>query len=759
MPDTWLILLTTTFAGALAVAVLATGRIVVGRRWQATLITYRLTFSRGLAPDAVTRLIVALSGLAVEQAQRGLRYRGVVFETVATGDGISHELAVAESDLPTVLAALRAHVPEVLAERVESRHSARLQVGVSLGMTSRWHELDATDPAAVSRGMLSTLQPLTRGERLVMQWIVSPDATSARAVAPSTPHARGRGGVLRALTVGRPVTPDAVRQMRRKQLTPLFAVTGRVAADAATTTRATSLVSRAVSSLHTTGSATTHLVRRAWPLGWTGRDALQRRPQLWDPPLLLNATELTALIGWPVGEMSLPGLRLGSTRRPPVPAAIPRRGRMLAVARTTDELRPLALAPADTSMNTHLIGPTGSGKSTLLLNLITQDIAAGHPVIVIDPKGDLVADVLDRVPADREADVVVLDAADDARPVGLNPLAGLGRDRELVVEQTVGTFRRIFHSSWGVRTDDILRSSLLTLTASPASTLCELPRLLSDEAFRRPLVARVSDPVALGPFWSWFDNLSQGERAQVTAPLMNKLRAVLLRSRVRNVLGQPTPTWDMGRMLSQGGILLVPLTKGALGDDAARLLGSLAVSRLWQAVQARASLPASQRPLAVAYLDEFQDFVGGASDLADVLAQARGLGLGVTLAHQHLGQLPGSIRDAVLANARSRVVFQPAAGDAHVLARSFAPHLDAVDLQHLAPYEVAMRLVVGGAVTSPVVGMTLPAPEATGSAARVREVSRARYGVDRADVERGIAERVATPARPDTRVGRREVAE
>jgi hypothetical protein len=245
-------------------------------------------------------------------------------------------------------------------------------------------------------------------------------------------------------------------------------------------------------------------------------------------------------------------------------------------------------------------------------------------------------------------------------------------------------------------------------------------------------------PVPLGPFWAWYNALSDGERLQATGPVMNKLRTFLLRRRLRNILGQAEPRFDFDQALASRNIVLVPLTKGLLGEEAAALLGSLMVTRLWQVVQARAALPAEDRPVTFAYIDEFQDYLHLPMGLEAMLTQARGLGLGLTLAHQHLGQLPASVRDAVLANARNRIIFQVAAGDAQTLARELAPDVKTTDLQNLGRFEVVARLLAGGQVMRPVTGRTLPAPEPTDVARAARQQSRARYGMDRAEVEAAI---------------------
>jgi len=463
------------------------------------------------------------------------------------------------------------------------------------------------------------------------------------------------------------------------------------------------------------------------------------------------------LAGFPGGVTAAAGLRLGTSRLLAPSPAIPSHGRVVAEANFPGAERPLALSVEDSLRHLHVIGPTGVGKSTLLLGLITQDMVAGRGVVVIDPKGDLAHDVLDRVPRRRKGDVVVLDPSDERRPVGLNLLAASAESRELVVDQLVGTLHNLYAAFWGPRTDDILRSALLTLVGRPGMTLCEVPLLLTDQAFRRQLVGQLDEPVALEPFWAWFESLSDAERAQAIGPVLNKLRAFLLRRRLRLILGQATPALDLAEVLREGRILIVPLAKGALGEEAAALLGSLLVARLWQTVTARGAAPNAERRPVFCYIDEFQDVLRLPTSLADVLAQARGLRFGLTLAHQHLGQLPRTLREDVLANARSRVIFQSAATDAQRLARELAPHLTSHDLQNLGAYEVAVSLSADGQVATPATGRTPPAPPSTGLAAEVRHLSRQRHGQDAEDVEAAIRLRRRRGTETGA-VGRREVS-
>ncbi len=393
--------------------------------------------------------------------------------------------------------------------------------------------------------------------------------------------------------------------------------------------------------------------------------------------------------------------------------------------------RPVALAPADARHHLHVMGATGSGKSTLLTNLILGDIEAGRGAVVIDPKGDLVTDLCDRLPVGAEARTVLIDPAERDAPPVLNVLAG--PDPDLVVDNLVGIFRNIFAAYWGPRTDDVLRAACLTLrrTTTPEhpASLADVPRLLADEAFRAPKVATVAgDTVGLGGFWRWYDGLGTAAQSQVVGPLMNKLRAFLLRDFARQVVGRPHSSIDMSQILD-GGVLLARLPKGLLGDDTSRLLGSFVVAAVWQAATHRARLGQAARVDSALYVDECQNFLNLPRSFEELLAEARGYRLSLVLAHQHLAQLPRELRDAVSANARTKVWFSMSPEDAHALGRHVAPEVSEHDLAHLGAYQAAARLVVNGQETPACTLRTRPAPPAVpGRAEGVAAAARAAYG-------------------------------
>lgn len=724
--------------GALAASVVLLRWLDV-RRLNSTMHAYRLRFPRDLDPARIVRFVAGLSGLMPPWWQRPIRTSAITFETRATDLEIDHYLILPEALEPVVISHMRAALPGVRLSSLKDDRAARPTLAAELGLSTSSRPLRVDQPQAVAASILASLHPLRPGETAMLQWVLAPAAVPRR-----PRQASETSGVPSWLSfvLRSGGLPDAraVRDAEAKQAEPTFIAVGRIGVVAGHIARQRLLLRRMTGAFHLANAPGVHL-RVRWLLSRRVARRIERRsvPLLrW--PAVLNAAEVAQVIGFPMRDVLVSGLTLGAARQLPPPADIPRAGSVLAHSTYPGAERPLAIAPKDRLRHLHLLGPTGAGKSTLLLNLITQDMAAGYGLVVVDPKGDLIQDCLDRVPPSRTNDVILLDPTDDDRPVGLNPLAGANGRSDLVVEQVVGIFHKLYAEFWGPRTDDILRAALLTLTSQPGMTLCEVPLLLTDEGFRRRLVGRIDDPIALEPFWGWFEGLSTGERTSAIGPVLNKLRAFLLRRRIRNVIGQAEPALDFDRLLATNQILFVSLAKGLLGEEAASLVGALVLARLWQATLGRAGLPAENRTPVFCHVDEFQDYLSLPTSIGDMLVQARSFGLGMTLAHQHLGQLPAALREGVIANARSKVVFQTTTKDARALAPEFAP-LTSDDLQGLGPYEVALKVALAGRVSSAATGVTVPPPEPTGLGEAVRAASRERFGRDRAGVEAAIRRR------------------
>jgi hypothetical protein len=657
----------------------------------------------------------------------------VIVEAIGTTAGVSHRVALPLGRAGGSIHQLRAAVPGLSIDKLDQRPETMVNRAVELRLSTRRRPLRTDDVAGVNRALLTALAHVGPNERLVLQWVLgrhlSPTAV------PNQLAGVNQRSLLGMLVSGPPPREDIeVRNaLRAKQAEPGWQLAGRLGVKAEPTSRQRQLIRQVLGALQSSAApGIAFWVRSSSPRH------LAYATVPWRRPLRLNASELATLSAWPVGPTSeLPVTKIGSRLAPPA-KAIPTRGRVIADATFPGAERPLALRPLDALRHSHILGPTGSGKSTLLLNLITQDIEAGRGVVVIEPKGDLIAETLKRIPPERIDDVVLIDPTDakNARPVGVNPLAPAGRSPELVADQLLGVFHALFAAHWGPRTSDILGSALLTLARTPNMTLAALPLLLSDAGFRRRVLAKIDDPIGLEPFWAAFDSWSENERAAATAPAMRRLRPFLLHPDLRSIIGQARPRFDVRQVFTQRKILLVNLSKGLLGPETAALLGSLVMTQLWQATLGRSAVPPERRHVVTIFVDEFQDYLRLPTDFADALAQARGLGVAFILAHQYMHQLDPAMRSAVLANTQSRVAFRLAHDDAHLIAADSA--LDPEDFQSLGAYQCYAQLVAESAVQPWCSAKTRLPIEPISDPEVVRAASRQRYGIDRVEVEADI---------------------
>ena len=423
----------------------------------------------------------------------------------------------------------------------------------------------------------------------------------------------------------------------------------------------------------------------------------------------------------------------------PAPGAQPP---LLLIGETTyrNRRQRFGLLPDDRLRHLWLLGKTGAGKSTLLANLIAQDLARGVGTALLDPHGDLVEQVLPQVPRSRTNDVLLFAPEDRDYPISFNIFrAGreLHPDPGLLTSGLISIFKKFWSDSWGPRLEHVLRNAILAVAPDPRATLLFLYRFLTDEDLRKDHTAKLRDPVVRAFWQSEFRGYGKALQAEALAPVLNKLGAFVASPIVRNIVGQERSRVDLIDLMQRQGILLANLATGRIGADASHLLGGLLLTALQLAAMER---PRGSPPFFV-YVDEFQHFV--TDSLATMLSESRKFGLGLVLAHQYLAQLTDPIRDAVLGNVGSMVIFRLGAHDALLLEPELAPPFGAYDLQQLERHHVVVKLLARGQQLTPFSARTLPFPPAPPDApehvARIREHSRRQFARPRAEVERAVA--------------------
>jgi hypothetical protein len=718
-------------------------RWLEGERMRRSFVAFELRFPAGIKPEAVTNFFAGMAGMVAARPARLLVSRPLILEVTARTEHIRHHVLVPRSLSGVLLAQLHAALPDVVAREDADHRLPVVTLGCEFGLSDHQRPLRVDQAGAASTAMLASLQPLAAEQAVVLQTVLTPLGPVSPIKTPVRRHRTDPEALIEGVTATLQ-DAEAIKAARAKQDSSLYRASVRLGVKASPP-EAKAIMRRLLAPFHILNAPGAHLRRRRVPGAWTVGHIQRRSLPVLTWPLLLNLAELASVVGIPIGELHVSGLRLSQSRPLPASIDIPSSGKVLGDANYPGSERPVAITVPDALRSLWVVGPTGTGKSTLLATLILQDVAAGRSVVVIDPKGDLVDDVLKRLPERRVNDVIVLDPADRDRPVPFNVMADAHRDPELASDQILAVFHKLWREYWGPRTQDYLHAALLTMCREKGSTLVDLPLLLTHDEFRRRAVSQLDDPMLLH-FWSAYEDMTPGERANAIGAPLSRMRQLLLRPSLRAILGQAVPTFSLDDVLNNRKVLLVSLPTGLIGEEAASLIGSLIMGRLSQAIYARAGSPSDRRPPAFVYVDEVQAFVHMPTDLGTLLAQARGLGVGFVLAHQHLGQLPTDLRHTVSANARSKIVFQASAADAAVLARELGGTVRAEDLMGLPMFEAFTALVAGGQVSRPATIATraLYRPTSDGQAARA--ASRLHYGRDRADVDAAIRARQQGPA-------------
>lgn len=402
----------------------------------------------------------------------------------------------------------------------------------------------------------------------------------------------------------------------------------------------------------------------------------------------------------------------------------------------------------DRSRHVYIIGQTGAGKSGLLELFALSDIYHGQGYAIIDPHGDFAVNNMRFIPESRMQDVVYFNPADTAYPLGFNPLEVIDPNMKTnISSEVIGVLKRMFGDSWGPRLEYILRYTILALLDRPETTMLDITRMLTDKKFRKETLGYCTDTVVM-QFWNVeFNSWTEKFQAEAIAPVLNKVGAFTANPVIRNIIGQPKSTFNIRKIMDEGKILIVNLSKGLIGEDNAGILGAFLVTKIQLAAMSRSDIPKieDRRPFYL-YVDEFQNFA--TDSFATILSEARKYGLNLTVANQYISQMSDTVRDAVFGNVGTMISFRVSADDSPILAKQFEPQFEAQDLLQMHNRNFIINMVINGekAPAFSATTLTLPAAQ-TDNSTRIIENTRRLYSRDRTEVEREIAEAIQPPSK------------
>lgn len=453
---------------------------------------------------------------------------------------------------------------------------------------------------------------------------------------------------------------------------------------------------------------------------------------------VLSAKEVATLYHFPNADL-VPHIVHVLARKSDPPQDLPTAGEKdvsaFGITNYHNNFVPFGIRREDRRRHLYVVGKSGSGKSKLLELLIYNDLQAGKGIAVLDPHGDLVDAVLRYVPENRIDDVVLFDPADIDFPIAFNPLKKV--DEAYKMQLTIGfldIFKKLFGDNWTYRLEHVLRYTILALLDSPNTTVLSILKMLTDKNYRQKIVARIQDNVVKSFWVSEFAAWSEKFDAEAITPLLNKVGQLVATNMIRNVIGQPEMRFDIRDIMDNRKILLMKVSKGLLGEENSSLIGSMIITKMYQAAMSRADTAEEKRPDFYFYVDEFQNFA--TDTFYEILSEARKYHLNLTIAHQYMGQLSGKIRQTVFGNVGSMISFRVGAEDAKVLAEEYAPVFKERDIINLGVREFYTKMSVNGEIREAFSGRTMDAPKVPKDFSKeIIAASRKKYCMPRVEVE------------------------
>lgn len=692
---------------------------------------YKIMFPSNLSLDRVPPLLRAIGG-SLRGPNGGFLPNdpSIVFHMEATDREVTHYILVPWQCADYIVGQLRTIIPGARVEPAEQSLARKWMYGNTIGMTYPDQPLNIPSPTDLAASILSTGKTLIEGEVLAIQTVLQPYSAGRL---PNKGSISTEQQSWRETLLGqgaRQLTADELSQRRDKLNEPNFLACIRVGAIASTEGKARHLVENVKTAFAGTRNGHVYLRSQTVRPG----EFIQAMNTAATPPLFaaqLSISEAAALLAWPPSGVVMAGLSYSGSRHLPATEAVPRDGRIIGVSNFPGGERPLAIDYESLLRHVYVLGPTGTGKTTLLANMAAQDMAGGFGVIVMESKGDLFNTVLNYVPRERINDVVVLNVADMAYPVGFNLLEQ--GNPQVVADQVSRLIQRFYQDTRGIWMQRWMQNGQLALADYGGATFTDLLPLISpdadEKAWSEEVLSNARDREVRRFVRQW-RAMKPDERSTAARPLENRLFQFSVRPEIRNIIGQSKSSFLMDDVIRDNKILLINLA--GIPEETSTLLGTLLLNAIWSSAQR----VRTDRPNFL-YMDEFQSFMNLDTSTDEMLAKARSFKLGMTLANQNLGQLPPQVRSAVMHNARSKVVFQTTSEDARAIQNEFSRlYLDESDLIGLANYEAFAKIMTPSGVSAPITMLTKPPLRTTGYARQVIEASRRTYGRHIDQVER-----------------------
>jgi type IV secretory pathway TraG/TraD family ATPase VirD4 len=467
--------------------------------------------------------------------------------------------------------------------------------------------------------------------------------------------------------------------------------------------------------------------------------------------LLLNSEEMVSVIHLPLPTTETPNIDwLEATKAAP-PMNMPTAGIILGKNIYRGKETFVRIKPEDRRRHMYEIGMTGTGKSVFMEALIKQDIDAGNGLCIIDPHGELADKALSHVPKSRAEDVIYFNPADTERPLALNMLEyDTEEQKTFVINEMIAIFDKLYdlRSTGGPMFEQYMRNAMMLVMDDKDSgaTLLEVPRVLSDEGYRKFKLSKVKNRL-VKDFWEKEAQKAGGEAslANMVPYITSKLTPFISNDIVRPIIAQQKSAFNFREAMDNKKIIIINLSKGRIGEMNSNLLGMIVIGKLLFASMSRVDVPEEERNDYYLYIDEFQNFM--TDTIGIILSEARKYRLNLILAHQYIAQLVKNndtrIKDAIFGNVGTLIAYRIGVEDAEIIAKQMAPVVSAYDLVNMPKYTCYVKLLIDNG-NPPAFNFNPIKPERGNLelAEAIKQLSRLKYGRDRKIVEAEVMDRI-----------------
>ncbi|PIP74558.1 MAG: hypothetical protein CO135_04020 [Candidatus Levybacteria bacterium CG_4_9_14_3_um_filter_35_16] len=602
-----------------------------------------------------------------------------------------------------------------------------------------------TDPLS---SLTSVLAKMTEGEGAAIQILVEP--------ADSKWKKNGRNYITHTKkaeanpeTAKYSADPKELEGIENKIGKPGFNTVIRVVVSSSTVEAAEAHLSNIVNAFTQFTGANSFTKNKHMLKGLFMTDFIYRYMPMRGQTSVLSSEELATIFHFPNKSVQTPHIFWLNSKRAPAPAQIPESGLFLGMSTFRGLSKNVFMERDDRRRHMYAIGKTGVGKSEFLKDMILQDIRNGEGVCFIDPH-DTIEKLLPLIPPERAEDVILFDPSDLDRPMGLNMLeAKTEQEKHYVVSSIVGLMYKLYDPNKtgiiGPRFEHAIRNAMLTVMYEPGSTFIEVVRVLTDAAFVEEILPKVQDPIIRRYWTDQIAQTSDFHKSEVLDYIVSKFGRFVTNKMMRNIIGQSNSAFDFRKVMDEGKILLVSLSKGKIGEENSAFLGLILVPKILVAAMSRQDIPEEKRRDFYLYVDEFQNFA--TPDFAQILSEARKYRLNLIVANQFIGQMDEEVKNAIFGNVGTLVSFRVGVTDANYLQHEFQPVFSEADLINIDRFNAYIKTQVRGEPVPPFsIDLTRDLTQEKSMenprvAELIRELSRLKYGKDMNTIETEIGSR------------------